>query len=645
MNITPQRRKLLLLATSAAVFLPLLAAMYYVAFLLRFAGHPGARALAVYFDTVLWIVIAKWITFVWFRLHQGWTRFVGFHDMLTFGQAVTCAALAVALFDTMCLPNVTIPRSIIVIDWGATLLAVGAIRALPRLVRDDAWHLFSSSRGSASLIVGANESGEALLRAVRQGPELAYRIVGFIDDRPQLQGRRIDGIAVLGTCDDLPRIVERFAVEEVLIASGELPGKQVRQLMEIGRELGFRVKVVPSYEQLLAGRVAVRPREVAIEDLLCRESVELDLSAIRDWLAGRVIMVTGSAGSIGSEICRQLLKLDPAKLVLVDRAETGQFFLERELKELQAGGFRVQDSDSSNGSLKPEPRTLTPCIDVRLADLTDHNRLAALFKETQPEIIFHAAAYKHVPLMESHCSEAIKNIVLATRNLVELADEHEAQALVMISTDKAVNPTSVMGSCKRLAEQYVQARSAASGCRFVTVRFGNVLDSSGSVVPIFREQIARGGPVTVTHPDITRYFMLIPEAAQLVIQAGAMGQGGEIFVLDMGEPVRILDLAHDLIRLSGLRVGEDIEVQVTGLRPGEKLYEELYDAAESHGRTAHSKIMVADCTRRHVLEVIRDIGYLESMLDEPNETLKAALQEVIPIQRPATISIRRRLAA
>jgi FlaA1/EpsC-like NDP-sugar epimerase len=522
----------------------------------------------------------------------------------------------------MCLPRVTIPRSIIVIDWGTSLLGLGAIRALPRLLRSDARYFFTSGNGIASLIVGANDAGEALLRAVRQSAKFPYRIIGFIDDRPYLQGQRIGGVPVLGTCDELPQIVQQFAVEKLLITSGELPGKQVRQLVESGREHGFRVKVVPSYEQLLAGRVAVHPREVAIEDLLCRKSVELDLNAIRHWLAGRVIMVTGSAGSIGSEICRQLLKLGPAKLVLVDRAETGQFFLERELSDLAGDA----------------------CIDIRLADLTDHNRLAALFEETRPEIIFHAAAYKHVPLMESHCGEAVKNIVLATRNLVELADEHQAHALVMISTDKAVNPTSVMGSCKRLAEQYVQARSTASRCRLVTVRFGNVLDSSGSVVPIFREQIARGGPVTVTHHDMTRYFMLIPEAAQLVIQAGAMGQGGEIFVLDMGEPVRIVDLAHDLIRLSGLRVGDDIEVQITGMRPGEKLYEELYDASETHQRTTHPKIMVAAAERRHVLEVIRDIGHLESLVNEPNDTLKAALRQIIPPHRAGS-AIQHRSAA
>jgi FlaA1/EpsC-like NDP-sugar epimerase len=649
-----QRHNLHQLALSAIVYMPLLAATYYIAFALRFAGYRDSRGLLIYIDTVLWVVLAKWAAFTWFRLHQGWGRFVGFHDMLTVGKAVTCGALAATLFDTMCLPGLTIPRSILIIDWGATMLAIGAIRALPRLARDDAWHPFASTRGTASLIVGANDSGETLLRAIRQGATLDYRIVGFIDDRPDVQGRRIEGVSVLGTCDNLPRIVEHLAVEEVLIASGELPGKQVRQLMETGRHLGFRVKVVPSYEQLLAGRVAVRPREVAIEDLLCREAVELDLESIRDWLDGRVIMVTGSAGSIGSEICRQLLKLNPAKLVLVDRAETGQFFLERELCELVLGGspgancgLPIADCGLDLDNPKSEFRIpkSSPFIDVRLADLTDRSRMSALFEETRPEIIFHAAAYKHVPLMESHYGEAIKNIVLATRNLVELAEEYQSQALVMISTDKAVNPTSVMGACKRLAEQYVQARSTESHCRFVTVRFGNVLDSSGSVVPIFREQIARGGPVTVTHPEITRYFMLIPEAAQLVIQAGAMGQGGEIFVLDMGDPVRILDLAHDLIRLSGLRVGVDIEVKVTGLRPGEKLYEELYNASETYSRTTHKKITVADSARRHVLEVIHDIGYLESLLDAPNDVLKAALGEINPTRRPGSITIRRQLAA
>jgi FlaA1/EpsC-like NDP-sugar epimerase len=617
MSSALHKRELVQLGASAVLLLPLLAATYYIAFLLRFAGEPNARAIEMFLATVSWVTLLKLGAFAWFGMRLSWTQYVDFHDLVTLAQAVTCGLLAVTLIDTMFMPGSTIPRSIIVIDWGTTLLTVGAWKAMPQLLRNGDWHWFVASRGSPSLIVGANDSGEILLRAIRYNRALNYRVVGFVDDRAEVQRSRIGGVPVIGTCADIAQLVTRHGVREVLITSGDLLGVQVRRLVETGRAHGFRVKVLPSYKQLLEGRVAVQPRAVAIEDLLGRASVELDLQSVRDWISGRVVMVTGSAGSIGSEICRQLLRLQPAELVIVDRAETGQFYLQRELSELAAG---------SNSHV---------LIHTRLTDLTDRDRLSAVLSETRPEIIFHAAAYKHVPLMESHGAEAVKNIVLATRDLADLAEQHGARALVMISTDKAVNPTSVMGSCKRLAEQYVQARSAVSSCRLVTVRFGNVLDSSGSVVPIFRRQIARGGPVTVTHPDITRYFMLIPEAAQLVIQSGAMGKGGEIFVLDMGEPVRILDLAHDMIRLSGLRAGDDIEVKIVGLRPGEKLYEELYDESEMRLPTTHPKIMVADSARRQLLAVIADIGRLESLLKEPNEVILGALREIVPAREAA----------
>jgi FlaA1/EpsC-like NDP-sugar epimerase len=597
---------------SAVVFLPLFAATYFGAYLLRFAGENQVQYVDVLLATLLPVLLVKWVVFLWFRMHRGWTRYVSFHDLLALGKAVTASAIGVTLIDALCLPQVTIPRSVVLIDWGMTLMVVGAAWALPRLIRDDPWRLFTANEGVPSLIVGANDSGETLLRSIRSNPALNYRVAGFVDDRRDVQGRKIGGVPVVGTCSDLPRLVERHGIEEVLITAGELPGTQVRQLINAAREDNFRVKVLPSYEQLLAERVAVHPRAVAIEDLLCRPTVELDLDELHEWVTGQVVLVTGSAGSIGSEICRQLVKLGPAKLIAVDRAESPQFFLEQELRRLA-------------------PKTK---FDVRLADLNDQGRLSALFRESKPNVVFHAAAYKHVPLMEAHCGEAVKNIVLATRNLVDLAEEHHVHSLVMISTDKAVNPTSVMGCCKRLAEQYVQARSTGSPCRLVTVRFGNVLDSSGSVVPIFREQIARGGPITVTHPNIMRYFMLIPEAAQLVLQAGAMGQGGEIFVLDMGEPVRILDLAHDMIRLSGLRVGVDIEVEVIGLRPGEKLYEELYDEREARQLTAHPKIMVAECAKRSLLEVIGNVNRLESVVDEPNEVVRMELERIIPLDLP-----------
>jgi FlaA1/EpsC-like NDP-sugar epimerase len=602
-------RDALRLLASAALFLPLLAATYCGAYLLRFAGDENTSYVEILLGTLPWVIGVQALTFAWYRVDQGWTRYVSFHDLLLLAKAVTAGAVAITLIDALCLPQLQIPRSVILIDWGLTLVVVGAARGLPRLIRDDGWRLFASPSGVTSLIVGANDSGEALLRTIRSNPVLNYRVIGFVDDRRSMQGRQLSGVTVVGASDDLPQLVERFGVEEVLITAGELPGTKVRQLVDAARLGRFRVKVLPSYEQLLEERVAVHPRAVAIEDLLCRPAVELDLDSLCDWLSGQVVMVTGSAGSIGSEICRQLVKLRPARLIAVDRAESPQFFLDQELRRL----------------------TLETQIEVRLADLTDQARLDALLSETKPDVIFHAAAYKHVPLMEAHCGEAIKNIVVATRNLVDLAEEHQVGALVMISTDKAVNPTSVMGCCKRLAEQYVQARSTGSNCRLVTVRFGNVLDSSGSVVPIFRDQIARGGPVTVTHPEVIRYFMMIPEASQLVLQAGAMGEGGEIFVLDMGEPVRIVDLAQDMIRLSGLRVGEDIEIEITGLRPGEKLYEELYDVVEERQPTAHPKIMVAASARRNLVEVIHDVNRLAEVIHAPNEFVRNALFEIVPL--------------
>ena len=381
------------------------------------------------------------------------------------------------------------------------------------------------------------------------------------------------------------------------------------------------VRVLPTYEQLLKGAVTVGPRDVSIEDLLRRDPVQLDEEAIGEWLTGQTVLVTGiRAGSIGSEICRQLLKHKPAKLVAVDRSETGQFFLDRELETLAPG-----------------------VATAVMADTNDRQRLDAVFAEHRPSVVFHAAAYKHVPLMERHPQEAIKNITLSTRNVADAAEEAGAESFVMVSTDKAVNPTSVMGACKQMAERYVQAKSTGSSTRFVTVRFGNVLDSAGSVIPIFRQQIAQGGPVTVTHADINRYFMMIPEAAQLVIQAGCMGQGGEIFVLDMGEPVRILDLARDMIRLSGLREGDDIDIEITGLRPGEKLYEELYNESEEHHPTSHEKIMTAGCRAQPLVQVLHDLSRLEDAALVGGREALETLESIAP--RIASEAPTARLAA
>ncbi|MCH8841238.1 MAG: polysaccharide biosynthesis protein, partial [Planctomycetes bacterium] len=414
-----------------AILLPMCALAYCIAYLLRFDGLLDQDMRRLLFSTLGWVLVVKTLALVQARLHLDCARYVTFRDMLLLVRTVTISSIGITLLDAMVLSNAVIPRSVILLDWGVSLVLLAAVRILPRLISDNDWRLLATPKGATALIVGANDAGEALLRSIRRSNNLAYHPIGFVDQESQVQGRRIAGVPVLGTHDQIPELVQQYGVEEVLITSGSLPGKEVRALVELAAEHGFHVKVLPSYEQLLAGSVAVNPRPVAIADLLRRPSVELDVDGIHHWVDGRVVLVTGSAGSIGSEICRQLLKLSPAKLVLVDRSETGQFFLERELRRL---------APHAN-------------LEVALADLTDAGRIETVFRDHRPKIIFHAAAYKHVPLMESHVGEAVKNIVLATKNLVDLAEQYQAEGLVMISTDKAVNPTSVMGSCKRLAEQ------------------------------------------------------------------------------------------------------------------------------------------------------------------------------------------------
>lgn len=386
-----------------------------------------------------------------------------------------------------------------------------------------------------------------------------------------------------------------------------LPGERMRQLLDAARARSLDVRIVPSYSQLIDGRMVIQPRAISIDDLLRRDPVHLDLEDVRKWIDHRVLLVTGSAGSIGSEICRQLLRFTPKRLILLDRAETPLFFLNREVRELN------------------------PQVEVEMcvADVLDITRMRQIFTKYQPEIIFHAAAYKHVPLMEDHPGEAVKNIVLATQRLADVAMEHGTGSFVMISTDKAVNPSSVMGTCKRVAELYVQSLHGKSACQFVTVRFGNVLDSAGSVVPIFREQIARGGPVTVTHPHIERYFMTIPEAARLVIQAGTVGRGGQILALDMGEPMHIVDLAEEMIRLSGFQPGRDIEITFVGLRPGEKLFEQLHNVGERGVPTSHPKISVAEHCPHDPDAILNAISELEDLVDAPGAVL-AMLHAIVP---------------
>jgi len=590
------------------LLLPVFAITYYLSFWLRYEGQISDRAFYGFRNTVGLVVLAKAILFGRFNVYQSWRRYVTFYDLISLAKASTASVITTVLIIRFLLPDATVPRTVFVLDWGSTIVVLGGVRALFRMIHEHKWTLLPSSKTTPAFIVGANDTGESLLRAILRNKTLRTRVVGFLDNNPSLIGTRLSGVPVVGTLDKTCSLAKKHRVRQVLIATGELPGRQVRKLVDDTQDTNVSVKVVPSYEQLIKGRVSIHPRPVKIDDLLGREPVQLDMGNIHNWIDNRVVMVTGGAGSIGSEICKQLLKFSPKQIIILDRSETGQFFLEQELLAL------ANHID----------------IKVCIADLLDEGRMKRVFEQHKPNIVFHAAAYKHVPLMEAHPDEAVKNIIHATHIVADLSMAHNAETFVMISTDKAVNPTSLMGACKRAAELYVQSMANLSQCSFVTVRFGNVLDSVGSVVPVFRQQIIQGGPVTVTDERMKRFFMTIPEASRLVIQAGSIGNDGEILLLDMGAPVRIVDLANDMIRLSGLTVGDDIDIVFTGTRPGEKLFEELHVTGETSLPTRHEKIMIVDRKRRDPSSTQNAISTIVALSYDNPELIRLHLQSLIP---------------
>jgi FlaA1/EpsC-like NDP-sugar epimerase len=543
-------------------------------------------------------------------LFRGFWRYTGTRDLVALAKASGLSTAVFVLFAVFALQG--FPRSIFIIDWLAGFMAVGGMRLAIRLTRE----VSQSSKRSRSdvkarqvLIVGAGDAGESLLREIQRSHSARYRVVGFVDDNPSKHSAHIHGVRVLGAVPKVPQLVREFDVEEVILAIPSATGSQMRRVVDICKLCEAQVRTIPGVDQLIDGLVFINQiRNVAIEDLLGREPVTLDSQAIHDMISGRVLLVTGAGGSIGSEICRQISRFNPAVLVLVEQAENALYEIHRELCERF-----------------PAVRAV-PVI----CDITDSNRLERAFAAYRPSMVFHAAAHKHVPMMEWNPGEAIKNNVFGSKNVADAADTFDVERFVMISTDKAVNPTSIMGASKRVAEIYVQSLANRSKTRYVTVRFGNVLGSNGSVIPLFLEQIARGGPLTVTHPEMKRYFMTIPEASQLVLQAATMGRGGEIFILDMGEPVKIVDLARDLVTLSGLRLDEDIEIRFTGMRPGEKLFEELSVAGENANKTQHPKIYVGR-QRATTSELERHLEELHALSDSPNEReLRLKLREIVP---------------
>ena len=464
------------------------------------------------------------------------------------------------------------------------------------------------------LIVGAGETGIGVLRELRNHPEKGYVPIGFIDDAPDKIGRTVAGLEVLGTTRDLTYITRKREVDEVVIAIPSAPGGKIRDIIRQCEYRGCQFKIVPNIHAILEGRASVSQiREVRFEDLLNRSISQMDIAEVSKYLSGKRVMVTGAGGSIGSELCRQVAKLDPELLILFGRGENSIYHTDIELREF-------------------EPELNRALI---IGDIRDNAKVSQITRKYRPHIIFHAAAHKHVKFMENHPDEAVKNNILGTQNLIDAAIKHNVEAFILVSSDKAVNPTSVYGASKRVTEKLIQCKAKQNGTRFIAVRFGNVIGSRASVLPNFKRQIAKGGPVTVTHREATRYFMTIPEAVQLLIQAGAMGNGGEILMLDMGEPIKILDLAQDLIRLSGLEVDRDIKIAFTGLEPGEKLYEELLTPKEGVTATKHQRIFVAqleEIEERQLLSQIEELSQHADALDA--EGIVAKFQELVPTYQP-----------
>lgn len=508
--------------------------------------------------------------------NRSWRGFT-FRDL----SSLFAMALSVALPGTVLLAlresAWSVPASMALLDAGITFVLMGAIRAYTRYRHEHATaRLIGPDFRKRVLVVGAGEAGALVVRELHKHPETGMRPVAFLDDDPRKLGQRVSGVTVMGTVDDAPEVIIAQSIDEVLIAMPSKDGRTVRRVIEQVRQAkpNLIYKIVPGMYEVLSGRVDVkRIREVDIDDLLGREPVTLDSAAILGYLSGKRVMITGAGGSIGSELVRQICRFNPGELILFGHGENSIYALERELD-------RTRPEIQYHGVI---------------GAIQNGARLDYVFSRYRPDVVFHAAAHKHVPLMEENPEEAVFNNVVGSRNLINLALKHGVTHFVNISTDKAVNPTSVMGASKRMVEFLVQdaARRAGPGQTFVSVRFGNVLGSRGSVIPIFKSQIAAGGPVTITHPDMVRYFMTIPEASQLVLQASGHGRNGEVYILDMGEPVRIVDLARDLIRLSGFEPDVDIPIRYTGMRPGERLVEELMTESERTSQTAHEKIFVA----------------------------------------------------
>ncbi|HEU0030833.1 MAG TPA: nucleoside-diphosphate sugar epimerase/dehydratase [Kofleriaceae bacterium] len=597
-----------------AVDLGVLSAAFWLAFLIRFEFSIPSYWLQIASISWPFVLGLEYGALVVFGVPKYAWRYISFKEAATVVLAMTVASsllLIPRLLDGIALEFLFLPLGVLCANLVLAIGALVGVRATRRgyVEARDKKRRGKDRHKKRVLLIGAGEAGVMVAREIARRPDLGLQAVGFLDDDKLKVGANIGGLPVLGTTAQLVEVAQRKRIARVLITIANAGGSEIRRIAMACKEANLDTKIIPGIYEIVDDRVNLsRIREVAIEDLLGREPVQLDEVSINHSIRNEIVVVTGAGGSIGSELCRQVCRFAPKRLVLVERFENALFEIHRELR-------------------KEHPTlAIEPCI----ADVTDAKRMDQVFAEHRPNVVFHAAAHKHVPMMEANPGEAVKNNVGGTRVLATLADKYEVDRFVLVSTDKAVNPTSVMGATKRVAEIYTQALGQRSKTRFVTVRFGNVLGSNGSVIPIFKEQIARGGPVTVTHPEMKRYFMTIPEASQLVLQAGAMGEGSEIFILDMGEPVKIVDLARDLIRLSGLRPDEDIAIEFAGIRPGEKLFEELSTDTEHASKTKHPKIFIGRIAPVGWAEASRSVDELIASVELDGDRIRHALHALVP---------------
>ncbi len=627
MNLHPQLMNpkfYLMIFSDGIIFVISLVGAYLFRFELSF-GYVYIKQIQ---NLIIWIVPLKLIIFFSFGLYRGMWRYTSIRDFWSLVRACLLATLLIITIILYLNRFEGYSRVVFIADGFFTLLLTGGVRIIirsyyaayvsPKIIQSP----LSKTNLKKVLIIGAGSAGEKIVREVFENYQLHYKVVGFIDDDPQKQGRSLHGIRVLGNVEKIAKILEKKDVQEILIAIPSASGDQIRNIVEACRNCNVSYKILPGIGELIDGRVSIKVlRDINYEDLLGRPPVHLNIGGIRNYLDDKTVLITGCGGSIGSELCRQVIKFQPSYLILLDASEMNLFNIQMELQN---------------------ERSYNKCEAV-LGHVQDKNLMNDIFKKYKPQVVFHAAAYKHVPMQEKNPWEAVFNNIIGSRVTMDISIKHHVERFVLVSTDKAVRPTNVMGASKRVTELIMQS-AQGNDTRLMAVRFGNVVGSSGSVIPIFRRQIEQGGPVTVTHPEINRYFMTIPEAAQMILQAGAMGKGGEVFILRMGTPVKIVDMARDLIRLSGKEPDVDIKIIFTGLRDGEKLYEELITVGEDILPTGHEKIMVLRSSHQpnegNILQKSREM--LEKKIDElvknalrhDSRAIKKKLKEIVPEYTP-----------